>query len=232
MRLSDTGVVTDAGRCTSCGVCADVCPAEARERVGRRVTVDEVVREIDKDRLFYEESGGGATFSGGEPLMQPEFLVSLLRECRLEGIPTAVDTTGYADPAVLMEVGRLTDLFLYDIKQLDEEEHLASVGIPNGIILDNLRMLTERGFRVRVRVPLIPGFNDDPEQLGRIGGLLASLPSLDGVSLLPYHSSAEEKYRRFGMRYPMIKTAGTSGMSAEALASQLEELGMDVKIGA
>ena len=124
------------------------------------------------------------------------------------------------------------DLFLYDIKQLDEEEHLASVGIPNGIILDNLRMLTERGFRVRVRVPLIPGFNDDPEQLGRIGGLLASLPSLDGVSLLPYHSSAEEKYRRFGMRYPMIKTAGTSGMSAEALASQLEELGMDVKIGA
>jgi pyruvate formate lyase activating enzyme len=232
LSLSEMGVVTDAGRCTLCGVCADVCPAEARERVGRRVSVDEVFREIERDRLFYEESGGGATFSGGEPLMQPEFLISLLRECRLGGIPTAVDTTGYADPAVLMDVARLTDLFLYDIKQLDGQEHLAAVGIPNGIILDNIRMLTAKGFRVRVRVPLVPGFNDDPVQLKRIGEFVASLPSLDGVSLLPYHTSAEEKYRRFGMRYRMIKITGTSGKSVEALASQLEGYGLDVKIGA
>ena len=232
LSLSEMGVVTDARKCTLCGVCADVCPAEARERVGRRVGVEEVFREIEKDRLFYEESGGGATFSGGEPLMQPEFLFSLLRECRLEGIHTAVDTTGYADPAVLMDVAQLTDLFLYDIKHLDEEKHLADVGIPNGIILDNIRMLTAKGYRVQVRVPLVPGFNDDPVQLKRIGEFVALLPNLNGVSLLPFHNSAEEKYRRFGIEYRMGKITGTSGTSLEALVSQLEGYGLDVKIGA
>ena len=197
----DGRTITDVDRCIRCGACAEACYAEARELVGREMTVGEVMVEIEGDIAFYDESGGGVTFSGGEPLVQPDFLRDLLQACQEQEIHTTVDTCGFAPWEVLDSIRHHVDLFLYDLKLMDDARHQKYTGASNAIILANLRALVQRGHTTVLRVPIIPGINDDEANIAAIGALATEL-GLD-ADLLPYHATAIDKYRRMGRRYEL-----------------------------
>jgi len=184
--------------CNGCGACADACPSQAIELAGRRMDAAEVSAKIFQDAIFHESSGGGVTFSGGEPLMQPEFLLELLRACRLHGIHAAVDTSGYAPQEQLRAAAGLTDLFLYDLKTMDDARHLECTGVSNAAILDNLAALGRMHQNIWIRIPIVPGFNDDAEQLDAAARFVASIPAVRQVSLLPYHPTGNHKSRWLG----------------------------------
>jgi pyruvate formate lyase activating enzyme len=224
------GSRTDTSRCIGQGACAAACPSEARQLIGRRYTVAELLGEIEKDRVFYDESGGGVTFSGGEPLLQWEFLLEVLRECGARGIHRAVDTTGVASPAVLMKVADETDLFLYDIKTMDPRVHRETTGVRLLPTLNNLHRLLSSGAKVRVRVPLIPGVSDGIN-IDRTADFLKELPGIDGVHLLPYHGPAREKHVRFNIPWLMPDDLAMPPERAEALAERMRTYGLSVTVG-
>ncbi len=224
------GLVQDMERCIHCGACAEVCPSGAREMAGREMSAAQVMAEIMKDLAFYEESGGGVTFGGGEPLYQPEFLLALLKASKEEELHTAVDTSGLAAPETIRRVAALTDLFLYDLKHMDEIRHLALVGTPNQLILDNLRLLNGLGRRVVVRVPFIPGVNDGEENLDRMGRLLSSLDNINEVELLPYHDTGLEKYRLLGRAGEIREQPRPDPRNLERAGGILSAMGLNVKI--
>ena len=228
---SGVGVITDQSKCTHCGICADTCPAEAREFIGKVVSVDEVVGEIKKDILFYDESGGGVTFSGGEPLMQPHFLLGLLDACGKLEIHRTVDTSGYADAELLLRIAEKTDLFLYDLKHMDSEKHKEYTGVPNEQILSNLDLLAKHGEKINIRIPIIPGINSDDENIDLAGYFISSLPGVQSINILLYHSAAEGKYRKLGIEYRLGKILPPSEDEMEAVAKRLEKFGFHVKIG-
>ncbi|MDW7671408.1 MAG: glycyl-radical enzyme activating protein [Bacillota bacterium] len=184
--------------CRLCGACAQACPAEALELTGKIMAVDDVMTILEKDALFYDESGGGITFSGGEPLMQPGFLSALLRACRQNGWHTTVDTCGYAPPSVIDEILPLTHLFLYDLKHLDDAVHRKVTGVSNQLILKNLEKLTAADTPVNIRFPVIPGINDATDHIHALGQYLNAL-GLQTLHLLPYHGIGTDKYARYGM---------------------------------
>jgi pyruvate formate lyase activating enzyme len=194
-------ILVDRSRCTVSGNCAVACPAEALEVVGRRMTVEQALAEIERDRTFYEQSGGGVTFTGGEPLAQPRFLLDLLSACRTRGLHTTLDTSGYGPWPVLDEIRPLVDLFLYDLKLMDDSRHREWTGVSNADILSNLRRLSELGHEILVRIPVIPGVNDDEGNLRATGKFLASLTRVPPVELLAYHNIAEAKYAGLGQEY-------------------------------
>jgi pyruvate formate lyase activating enzyme len=227
--LDEGGARRDASLCTACGTCVEACPAGALESVGRRVETAEVMAEIERDTPFFDQSGGGVTFSGGEPLGQPRFLAELLDSCAQRDIHTAVDTCGFAAADVLRAIAEKTDLFLFDLKYMEPQRHRELTGVGNEVILRNLGMLAEMGKPVRVRVPVIPAVTDTDENLDAIGRFVASLETRPGVTLLPHHTTAMQKYARFDidMRLPN----GTGSPSREALrgiAGRIERYGLDV----
>ena len=193
----------DRDRCTGCGACAAVCVREARVHVGRNVTVAQVMDEIDREVIFHDQSGGGVTFSGGEPLAQPAFLLALLEASKERDLHTVVDTCGHAPQEILERVSGLVDLFLYDVKMMDPERHRAMTVVPNERILANLAWLSERGRNVIVRFPLVGGLNDDDENCRALGAWLAALPAPFPVDILPYHRIGLEKYGRLGRTYEL-----------------------------
>ncbi len=201
--LDETGLRTDEAACLLCGDCVEACYADARQLVGWEMSVGQVLAEIEKDVAFYDEAGGGVTFSGGEPLAQPDFLLALLQACRAREIHTVVDTCGYAPWAVLDRVRPFVNLFLYDLKVMDEDRHRRLTGVSNAPILANARALAERGHHLRLRLPVIPGLNDDEDNLRRLGRFAAALPHLEGVDLLPYHAIAADKYGRLHRPYDL-----------------------------
>jgi pyruvate formate lyase activating enzyme len=219
----------DAG-CEDCGCCLAACPSGAREAVGRPWTVDEVMAELLRDRLFFDDAGGGATFSGGEPLSQPEFLLACLEGCRREGLHSAVDTSGFAPRRVLLEVAELCDLVLYDLKTMDATEHQRLTGVPLEPILDNLRALAAVHPRIWIRVPLVTGLTDDRQGLESVTRLVAELPSVEKVSLLPYHRIGTGKMGRFGGNGGHRLEAPPEGR-VEELAGLLRGSGRPVEIG-
>jgi pyruvate formate lyase activating enzyme len=192
-------------RCINCGKCVLVCPAEARELVGWQLTVDQVMAEIESDRVFYEQSGGGVTFTGGEPLAQPDFLVELLAGCRERGLHTVVDTSGYAPWSVIDRLRPLVDLFLFDLKLIDDARHIRWTGVSNADILTNLRRLSELGHALIVRIPVVPGINDDDVNLRAVGEFLTSLPQVPPVELLAYHNIAGAKYAGLGREHDLAE---------------------------
>ncbi len=222
---------TVAGRCMLCGACVQVCYAEAREIVGQQMSVAQVMAEVERDRAFYDQSGGGVTFSGGEPLMQPGFLLALLRACKAGELHTALDTCGLTTWETMDSIRQYVDLFLYDLKLMDEAKHQQFAGVSNVTILTNLQALSRRQHHIVVRVPFIPGINDDEENLRQIGIFAASLPHLDGVDLLPYHATAKDKYERLHRGYELSETRPPSSERLHAAASLLETFGLRVKIG-
>ncbi|MBL7168190.1 glycyl-radical enzyme activating protein [Candidatus Bathyarchaeota archaeon] len=195
--------VVERGRCLSCGACAEGCYSGALEMAGQRATVGEVMEEVLRDRIFYANSGGGVTLSGGEPLAQPEFTRALLEAARDEGVHTALDTSGYSPWRVLEGVLEFTDLVLYDLKQMDSEVHKALTGVTNELIIENLRRLDGHGLPIWIRIPLIPGRNDGDLNLQAIGELLSELANVERVEILGYHRLAESKYERAGMEYTL-----------------------------
>lgn len=231
LSLGPQGVCTDSGLCRHCGRCADACPAEARERTSRNISVADLASSISRDAPFYDQSGGGVTFSGGEPLCQPDFLIAALKRCGELEIHRAVDTSGFADSVVVLDIARHTDLFLYDLKLIDSEKHLAHTGVDNSRILSNLRMLSETGAAIAVRIPLIPGVNDDSESLARAGEFIAGLPRRHPVDLLPFHRAANAKYAKLGLGYRGEGLAPPSPERVAAAAHQLSDFGLKVRIG-
>jgi pyruvate formate lyase activating enzyme len=207
----------------------DACPSGALERVGRRVTAEALMAEVEKDTSFFDQSGGGVTFSGGEPLVQWRFLGEMLDRCAAREIHTAVDTCGFAKPAVLLAIAEKTDLFLFDLKLMDPRRHLELTGVDNYLILENLRTLTSMGKAVRVRVPVIPGVTDAEENFDAIGRFVSTLDRPPALTLLPHHATAMEKYARFDVEKQLPE--GTGSPSPETLghiASRLEAHGLEV----
>ncbi len=193
-------------RCLDCGACRKgdkqfSCPADARQEVGRRMSADEVISELVRDSDFYEESGGGATFSGGEPLAQPDFLVECLALCKDAGLRTAVDTSGWAAREIVRKVSSLTDLFLYDLKLVDPTRHERWTGVSSGPILDNLAWLASSGAKIWIRIPVIPGVNADMEDMEAAADFLVSIGAGYPVYLLPYHDAARGKYSLRGEKW-------------------------------
>jgi pyruvate formate lyase activating enzyme len=221
---------TDRTRCDVCGECVEVCYYGAREVSGREMTVAEVMSEIERDVPFYDQSGGGVTFSGGEPLLQSEFLVELLRECKAHQIHTVVDTSGYADWEVIESIRPDVDLFLYDLKLMDDVRHQKYTGVSNELILNNLKRLAFSGEQIAIRIPLIPGINDDVENLRQTAAFIAELPNITGVELMGYHDIAAAKYESLGMAYPLPDTAPPCEETMQATASVFEENGLSVKL--
>jgi pyruvate formate lyase activating enzyme len=208
-------VFTDSALCQDCGMCAQVCVQGARELVGRVVTVPELLGQIERDVVFYDQSGGGVTLTGGEPLMQPCFTIELLRACQEHGIHTAVDTSGYAAWKFVAETAQHTDLFLYDLKLMDDERHRKFTGVSNRLILSNLQSLSAGEAQVIVRIPLIPGVNDDEQNLSLMQQFLSGLPRLAGVEVLPYHAIAEAKYSALDLAYRLPELASPTAERVE-----------------
>jgi pyruvate formate lyase activating enzyme len=222
----------DREACILCGSCVDACPADARELAGRDFKVEDLVDALERDRVFFETSGGGVTFSGGEPLAQGDFLIDCLRECRRRGLHTAVDTCGLAPRETLLEVAQGTDLLLYDLKHMDPVRHRLQTGADNLLILDNLRALSELGVEVWVRVPLIPGFNDDAANIEATGSFLEGLARRHRVFVLPYHGIANGKRSRLEEIPAELQRQPPGPSELSEVSEALAKHNLDVTIGA
>jgi len=217
--------------CQVCGACCQVCPAEVRVLVAKTMSVSEVMAEIEKDLIFYDESGGGVTFSGGEAFLQPTILLELLKECRKKEIHTTLETCGFVSLEVLQTISEFVDLFLYDLKHMDSQKHQDVTRVPNELIINNLRWLAEHHDRVVVRVPIIPEINDEESNLHQIGDFVASLKRITELHLLPYHAAGVEKYQRLGRRYQLPDLQFPDKERMAQIAKQMEQYGLKVKIG-
>lgn len=176
-----------------------------KEIIGKKRSVEEILAEIEKEVVFYDESRGGVTFSGGEPLAQPRFLQALLKECRKRDIHTTLDTTGFVSPKTFNSIIDKVDMFLYDLKIMDDKKHIQCTGVSNRLVLENLKILSKKGKKVIIRFPVIPGFTDREENIKAVGTFVSSLRNVDEIDLLPYHQIAEGKYRRL-KKENMMKT--------------------------
>ena len=212
--ISNTPEITfNEKKCIKCGRCeknqpsthgwSDKCPTGARETIGYEITVPELMKEIHKDVLFYEQSGGGVTFSGGEPFYQADFLLEVLAQCREDYVSTAIDTSGYCNNAILLKAAAITRYFLYDIKFIDSKKHENYCGAPNELILENLKSLGETQTTLLIRIPVIPTINDDMEEMTAIFEFIKDMKNIEAVHLLPYHNIQTDKYKRLGKQYTL-----------------------------
>ncbi len=217
--------------CVGCRKCETLCPKQALSIVGLDKTISEVLDIIQQDALFYHSSGGGVTLGGGEVTAQPEFATQLLTECQRLGIHTAIETSGYTKLESLLKIAQFTNLFLYDIKHIDSERHYELTGVPNERILDNLTELIQRGFTVKVRMPLIRGFNDSADTLRRTMEFLQPFQhykNFQGIDLLPYHKLGINKYKQLDMTYAITEDLSFQ----EEELTKIEELikGYDLQV--
>jgi pyruvate formate lyase activating enzyme len=228
--LAEDGCHVDRTRCAVCASCADVCPTGARVVVGQAMRLQEVLDSILRDRVFFDQSGGGVTLSGGEPLLQPGFALALLERCRQEGVRTAVETCGLVSRAVLLAAAERTDLFLFDVKIIDERRHRELTALSNDRILDNLRALAGVHRDVIVRFPLLPGLNDDPEALSALGTFVRST-GLQRINVLPYHRAGIAKYDRLDRTYALADLQAPDAACLERTIETLQGHGLHVTVG-
>jgi len=218
-------------RCLRCGLCVDACPTEARRMSGRPMEVEDVLAEVLRDRVYFDESGGGVTFSGGEPLAQAAFLKALLLACRRHELNTAVDTCGFCRREDLLGIAGLVDLFLYDLKVIDDEKHRLYTGVSSEPILQNLKALAEVHSNIRIRVPVIPGWNDDRRNLVATAEIASALPSVRQVQLLPYHAMGVHKERQLNRQPRLDAVAPPEPARLWELAGLFAERGLRAYVG-
>jgi pyruvate formate lyase activating enzyme len=204
-----------------------------KKQAGNYYSAKDIIEIVEKEKIFISESNGGVTFSGGEPLLQPQFLAEALRKCKAAGYHTAVDTSGYSQPENYNAIIPFTDLFLFDIKHLDSGKHLQYTGISNELILSNLQLILDGGKDVWIRVPVIPGINDDPDHLEILKSCLQKVKcrNLKKITLLPYHKIGSSKYNKFRIPYRMNGVEPPSPERMKELKLYFEETGIKVKIG-
>ena len=202
-----------------------------KDEIGKEISVDELVKEIIKDKVFYEESGGGVTFSGGEPLMQPDFLIECLKECKNRNIHSVVDTSGYSSLEIIHKVAEHADLFLYDLKLMNDEDHQKYTGVSNQNILRNLTEIDQLGKKIIIRIPIVPEITDSRENIFAIRGFISYLNNLFEVNLLPYHRAGEGKYIKYGLENKMNDTQSLDSEYIDTIKQFFSELKCRVKIG-
>jgi pyruvate formate lyase activating enzyme len=224
-------IVIDRKACDLCGKCAEACLYDAMQMVGREMSVEEVLGEVEKDKIFYDQSGGGITLSGGDPFVQSAFAEALLDGCRSRGISTAVDTAGFSRNGVLDRVASKADLILYDLKCMDDVRHKELTGVSNVPIIENLKRLAAGRAEVWVRIPFVSGVNDDDDNIRRTIALLASLKTIRRVGILPYHSGGLEKARRIGQESHFRKFETPSEERIAAVEAAFREAGFEVRRG-
>jgi len=224
-------VALDRAKCDLCGLCVEACSFEVFEVVGREATVEELVGEVEKDRVFFEESGGGVTLSGGEPLFQPDFLEAMTEELRMMKIHTTLDTSGCIPRQVMERMSHRADLFLYDLKIMDEDKHREFTGESNQHILENLGILAESGRDIVIRVPLIKGVTDDSHNIIRMAEFIKRLKTVRKVNLLPYHRGGGEKHKRLGREGAFPGFFPPSDEKTDEIRDLFSRHGMFVKIG-
>ncbi len=227
--VDDQGHVFDRNRCIVCGACAEECPSGALYMAGYEITVGEALREAFRDKPFYDNSGGGITLSGGEPLMQIDFTEAFLQAAGEEGLHRCVDTCGHAEPARLLRILPHTDLFLYDIKETNPRLHRQWTGVDNRLVLDNLRLIHAQGARIRLRCPIAPGYNDREDHFAGLAALCRELPDIEGIEIIPYHDYGESKLERFGFASKERASAAPPDVATVAAwARRLRALGARV----
>ena len=234
-------------RCISCGDCqiacnngasasAEVCPSGARELAGKPINIQEVLAFAESESPYFDASGGGITFTGGEPLAQAGFVLAAVQELEKQGFHTAIDTSGYTDTNVLLSIARHANLFLYDIKHMNDELHRKYTGVSHKIIHDNIRSLADNGADVMVSVPLVPGYNDDDNNVEATAAFVFGLKpagksSPYPVRILPFHNSARSKYRRMGVEYYCASLSEPDAAQIERAAAIFIRYGIDTSIG-
>lgn len=202
IHIEECGECTDRELCTACGTCVDYCVNNAREIVGKQYTIQELIKEVEKDYMFYEESFGGVTLSGGEVMAQDmDYIEELLKRLKRKGYHVTVDTCGYAPQKNFERILRYVDTFLYDLKLMDSEKHEKYIGKGNELILSNLEYLNRHGAKIYIRIPVIGGVNDSDEDMEAIIQYLQEGFSISQVNLLPYHDIARSKYERLNLEY-------------------------------
>ncbi|MDR2502332.1 MAG: glycyl-radical enzyme activating protein [Oscillospiraceae bacterium] len=229
-------VAVDRAKCDNCGKCAEACTSRALYMCGDDYTVDELMERIRRDVPFFKRSGGGVTVSGGECLCQPEFLLELLKRCKAEDIHTAVDTTGFVPWSVIEPIIPYTDVFLYDIKNMDSDLHKQGTGVPNELILENAKKIAAAGGKFQIRVPVMTMYNDSVEMFDKLGEFLLELGgAVEVIQLLPYHSLGVVKWERLG-RGPdltdgkFVDIVPPTDDLMQARKKQLEDMGLPVII--
>ncbi len=231
LQLTDRGIFRDESLCTLCQDCVDTCPALAHEPTGWQMTTEQLLQEIQKDEPFYDQSDGGVTISGGEPLCQPEALLALLRGCAARGIHRSVDSSAFTPTKTLLHVAEYTNLFLIDLKHMNTARHQQYTGVANELILHNLQQLSVNGHPVRVRLPLIPGVNDDSNNIRATGAFVAKCKSVQGIDVLPYHPSATAKYKKLGRQYKGMQFTAPTLEQINNTVTLLKQYLSDVRIG-
>ena len=226
------GFITDHLKCRLCGACVDGCLSDARKIVGQRMSLHSIMEEIRKDRAFYEESGGGVTFSGGEPLLQAEAVQELAGRCREEGIHTAVETAGSVPWRKIEGILPWLDLLYFDLKHIDSEEHHRYTGVPLEPILANLRRAGECFENLVVRIPVVPGVNATGQTMRRMFSFLLENTKIRRVELLPFHRLGLAKYEGLGMDYAMAEVDNMSKEHCAPFAEIGRKLGLEVRVGA
>ena len=228
--IKEGKVLIDRAKCDLCGKCVENCSTRGLEFAGKLVTDEWLLKELKKDIIFFDQSGGGVTISGGEPLMQFEFLLSLVKMLKEEGIHVTVDTSGYGEWDKLKQLANNVDLFLYDIKLIDNEKHKKYMGVSNEIILKNMQKLVNEKTNIAPRIPLIPGVNDDIEDIKQFAKFLGGL-GFRTVNILPYHDFGRDKYIRAGKEYKIEKKLRLSDEKRELINEEFAKEGINIIFG-
>ena len=231
--VDDGRIITDRSLCDNCGKCVDICPNSARTIVGVEMTVEQVLEEIEKDSMFYANSGGGITLSGGEPTMQPEFALEILKGSKKMGIHTAIETCGYVKWDIFDGMLRYLDLVYMDIKHMSPEEHKKLTSRKNSLIQANARKLAEKypDKPFIIRIPVIPGCNDSDENITATAQFVSQLKGIHRIELLPYHRYGIHKYEALAKEYTLYHLQALPEERMSALATLVESFGIEVSVG-
>lgn len=217
--------------CNGCGLCVEACPYDALQLAGRQVSLKVLLSELERDRIFYDQSGGGVTLTGGEPLLQHEFVIALMKELRNRSIHSVLDTSGYAPKEIFRRAAAESDLILYDLKLLDEHRHKEVTGVSNKLIIDNLKWAANSGLDLVIRIPLIPGINDSDVEIRDKAKFLAALGNIRSVNILPYHRGGLEKARRLGESSSFDEFEAPSEEMLNMALKIFRDHGFEVKTG-